>query len=111
MKTYKVDCGTLHRKVEARSRESAAVKAIKLYPPRELGYLVAVTPEGEAAIRLRVGGLFNIHNSLAAIGACRAIQPKLAIPMHYGTIVGSAADAETFRKGVSCRVEVLTPEP
>ncbi len=46
-----------------------------------------------------------------AIGACRAIQPKLAIPMHYGTIVGSAADAETFRKGVSCRVEVLTPEP
>ena len=46
-----------------------------------------------------------------AIGACRAIQPKLAIPMHYGTIVGSAADAETFRKGVSCRVEVLTATP
>ena len=43
-----------------------------------------------------------------AIGACRAIQPKLAIPMHYGTIVGSAADAETFRKGAGCRVEVLT---
>jgi L-ascorbate metabolism protein UlaG (beta-lactamase superfamily) len=46
-----------------------------------------------------------------AIGACRAIQPKLAIPMHYGTIVGSAADAETFRKGVNCRVEVLIATP
>ena len=46
-----------------------------------------------------------------AIGACRAIRPKLAIPMHDGTIVGSAADAETFRKGAGCRVEVLTPEP
>jgi len=44
-----------------------------------------------------------------AVKACEAIQPKLAIPMHYGTIVGSAADAETFRRGVKCRVEVLTP--
>jgi hypothetical protein len=31
--------------------------------------------------------------------------------MHYGAIVGSAADAEAFRKGAACRVEVLTPEP
>jgi L-ascorbate metabolism protein UlaG (beta-lactamase superfamily) len=44
-----------------------------------------------------------------AVKACEAIQPKLAIPMHYGSIVGSAADAETFRKAVKCRVEVLTP--
>ncbi len=46
-----------------------------------------------------------------AIKACDAIQPKLAIPMHYGAIVGSAADAEAFRKAVKCRVEVLQPEP
>jgi L-ascorbate metabolism protein UlaG (beta-lactamase superfamily) len=44
-----------------------------------------------------------------AVKACEAIQPKLAIPMHYGAIVGSVADAETFRRGVKCRVEVLTP--
>jgi len=31
--------------------------------------------------------------------------------MHYGSIVGSAADAETFRKAVKGRVEVLKPEP
>jgi L-ascorbate metabolism protein UlaG (beta-lactamase superfamily) len=46
-----------------------------------------------------------------AILACKAIGPKLAIPMHYGSIVGSAADAEAFRTGADCRVEVLTPEP
>ena len=46
-----------------------------------------------------------------AVKACNAIQPKLAIPMHYGAIVGSAADAEAFRKAVKCRVEVLTAEP
>jgi hypothetical protein len=31
--------------------------------------------------------------------------------MHYGAIVGSSADAEAFRKGVKCRVEVMQPEP
>ncbi len=46
-----------------------------------------------------------------AIKACDTIQPKLAIPMHYGAIVGSAADAEAFRKAVKCRVEILLPEP
>jgi L-ascorbate metabolism protein UlaG (beta-lactamase superfamily) len=46
-----------------------------------------------------------------AIKACEAIQPKLAIPMHYGAIVGSATDAESFRKALKCRVEILQPEP
>jgi L-ascorbate metabolism protein UlaG (beta-lactamase superfamily) len=46
-----------------------------------------------------------------AIKACKTIRPKLAVPMHYGAIVGSAADAEAFKKEAGCRVEVLTPEP
>ncbi len=46
-----------------------------------------------------------------AVKACNAIQPKLAIPMHYGAIVGSPEDAGAFRKAVKCRVEILTAEP
>ncbi len=45
-----------------------------------------------------------------AVEACRAIQPAVAIPMHYGAIVGSAADAERFRTQSGCRVEVLQQE-
>ncbi|HSC70183.1 MAG TPA: MBL fold metallo-hydrolase, partial [Candidatus Methylomirabilis sp.] len=45
-----------------------------------------------------------------AIQACKALQPALALPMHYGAIVGSEADAEAFKKGVTCRVEILLPE-
>jgi L-ascorbate metabolism protein UlaG (beta-lactamase superfamily) len=41
----------------------------------------------------------------------QTLQPKLAIPMHYGAIVGSAADAEEFRKLVKGRVEILQAEP
>lgn len=59
---------------------------------------------------LPVSGTY-VMTAQEAVAACNAIQPKLAIPMHYGAIVGSAADAEAFRKAVKCRVEILTPEP
>jgi len=45
-----------------------------------------------------------------ALEACKVIQPEVAIPMHFGAIVGSVADAETFKKQAGCRVEVLQKE-
>ncbi|HWU38901.1 MAG TPA: MBL fold metallo-hydrolase [Candidatus Acidoferrum sp.] len=59
---------------------------------------------------LPVSGTY-VMTAQEAVKACTAIQPKLAIPMHYGAIVGSPADAEAFRKAVKCRVEILTAEP
>jgi L-ascorbate metabolism protein UlaG (beta-lactamase superfamily) len=59
---------------------------------------------------LPVSGTY-VMTAEEAAKACNAIQPKLAIPMHYAAIVGSAADAEAFRKAVKCRVEILTAEP
>ncbi len=58
---------------------------------------------------LPVSGTY-VMTAAEAINACLAIRPKLAIPMHYGAIVGSAADAEAFKKGAACRVEILKPE-
>jgi len=66
--------------------------------------------KGVDVVLLPVSGTY-VMTAEEAVKACNAIQPKLAIPMHYGAIVGSAADAEAFRKGVKCRVEVLQPEP
>ena len=42
-----------------------------------------------------------------AIEAVNTINPKVAIPMHYGAIVGSTEFAEKFRDGASCKVEIL----
>lgn len=58
---------------------------------------------------LPVSGTY-VMTAQEAVEACRAIAPKVAIPMHYGAIVGSTADAEFFRSRAGCRVEVLTPE-
>lgn len=46
-----------------------------------------------------------------AVKATEKIKPKLAIPMHYGTIVGSEADAKEFKAMVKfCEVQILTKE-
>lgn len=43
-----------------------------------------------------------------AAEAVAAIRPKRAIPMHYGTIVGSLADAQRFAQLANGRVEILS---
>ena len=46
-----------------------------------------------------------------AARAIEKIKPKIAIPMHYGVIVGSEKDAREFKQLVkSCEVQILTKE-
>jgi L-ascorbate metabolism protein UlaG (beta-lactamase superfamily) len=42
-----------------------------------------------------------------AIKAALDIKPKIAIPMHYGSIVGSTDDAKRFAEGLKGKIEVL----
>ncbi|MBI2547738.1 MBL fold metallo-hydrolase [Candidatus Woesearchaeota archaeon] len=53
-----------------------------------------------------VGGTYTMNGKEAA-DAANIIQPKLALPIHWGKIVGTKADAETFKKNCSCFVEIL----
>lgn len=41
-----------------------------------------------------------------AVEAARAIKPKLAVPMHYGAIVGSEEDAVRFKKALEGEIPV-----
>ncbi|MGW8222459.1 MAG: MBL fold metallo-hydrolase [Syntrophobacteria bacterium] len=45
-----------------------------------------------------------------AIQAALAINPKVAIPMHYGAIVGGETDAERFRDQLAGKIEVVILE-
>ena len=42
-----------------------------------------------------------------AIGAALDIDPKLAIPMHYGAIVGAEDDAQKFKEALEGKIEVM----
>ena len=58
---------------------------------------------------LPVGGTYTMTAAEAA-EACERIGCKVAIPYHWGDIVGSASDAEAFAQAVSCCVvNVLQP--
>ncbi len=46
-----------------------------------------------------------------AVQAVNAIKPKVVVPMHYGSIVGSVQDAQEFKNSVTqCEVHILTKE-
>lgn len=48
-----------------------------------------------------------VMTALEAVAACQHIKPKLAIPMHYGSIVGSEQDAKSFKERADCKVEII----
>ncbi|GAB4487957.1 MAG: MBL fold metallo-hydrolase [Thermodesulfovibrionales bacterium] len=60
---------------------------------------------------LPVSGTY-VMTAEEAVQAALDIKPQVAIPMHYGAIVGAASDAEKFRDGLKgrVRVEILRQE-
>ena len=54
---------------------------------------------------LPVSGTY-VMTAPEAARAALAIQPKVAIPMHYGDIVGTKSDAEEFKRLLQDKIEV-----
>lgn len=71
------------------------------------------TPEMKAVkadvAMLPVGGHYTMAADEAA-EAANAIRPKIAIPLHYGDVIGSAADAQRFSEACRVPVQMLQPE-
>jgi L-ascorbate metabolism protein UlaG (beta-lactamase superfamily) len=56
-----------------------------------------------------IGGTYTMDPREAA-GFVKALKPQLAVPMHFGFVVGSPSDAALFEKEAApVRVEVLEP--
>ena len=53
-----------------------------------------------------VSGTFAMTAEEAA-NAVNSFRPKVAVPMHYGSIVGQRSDAERFKSLAKTRVELL----
>lgn len=59
-------------------------------------------------VLLPVGGTYTMNADEAA-RAVSIIQPQVAIPMHYGEIVGKQSDAARFKELADVKVEILLP--
>jgi L-ascorbate metabolism protein UlaG (beta-lactamase superfamily) len=57
-------------------------------------------------VLLPIGGTYTMTAEEAA-EAVKLINPKVAIPMHYGSIVGDGNDADRFEKLCTCEVRRL----
>jgi L-ascorbate metabolism protein UlaG (beta-lactamase superfamily) len=56
-----------------------------------------------------IGGTYTMDVPEAA-GLVKAITPKVAVPMHYGFVVGEVGDADLFRERARpVQVEILAP--
>ncbi|MGE5558316.1 MAG: MBL fold metallo-hydrolase [Bacillota bacterium] len=55
---------------------------------------------------LPVGGTYTMTVE-EAVRAALDIKPKIAIPMHYGSIVGTPEDGERFKKLLDGKIEVM----
>jgi L-ascorbate metabolism protein UlaG (beta-lactamase superfamily) len=57
-------------------------------------------------LMLPVDGNYTM-NSEEAANVANIVMPKVAIPMHFGSIVGDMNDAKRFKDLCKCRVEIL----
>ncbi len=57
---------------------------------------------------LPAGGTYTMNADEAA-EATKQFKPKMAIPYHWGDIVGSKKDADAFAQKAACKVKVLEP--
>ena len=58
---------------------------------------------------LPVSGTY-VMSPLEAAEAARRIDPGVAVPMHWGTVIGSEADAEAFAQAAPVEVKILEKE-
>jgi L-ascorbate metabolism protein UlaG (beta-lactamase superfamily) len=78
-----------------------------VYHAGDTDHLPELESISTAAAFVPVGGTFTMDPGQAA-GLVKAMRPGVAVPMHYGFLCGSAADAERFRdEAAPIRVEIL----
>ena len=79
----------------------------KIYQSGDTDYIPEMDSIRADVVIVPVGGTFTMSAEEAA-AAVNEMNPRLAIPVHFGDIVGSVADAEKFRKLCRVPVEILT---
>ncbi|MBI9084173.1 MAG: MBL fold metallo-hydrolase [Desulfobacterales bacterium] len=81
------------------------IDGVRLYHAGDTDFIpVMKTVKADIAL-LPVSGTY-VMTAEEAVQAALAINPAVAIPMHFGTIVGDGGDAETFEKGLAGKVQV-----
>ena len=88
--------------IRARDELVREIKALGF--PEELGSQIAKQPGSPKAMSRRMGYLVNVRPGSAEL--INTIRPDVAIPVHYGHIVGKPSDGEIFAENVMDPIKV-----
>ena len=82
------------------------VDGVKIYHAGDTDFIPEMKDLKVDIALLPVSGTY-VMTAEQAVEAALAIQPKLAIPMHYGAIVGDDKDALAFKESLKGNIDVL----
>lgn len=85
------------------------MSGIRIYHAGDTDFIPEMKEQKVHIALLPVSGTY-VMTAEQAVKAALAIGPELAIPMHYGTIVGDDQDAFTFKNTLEGKVDVLILE-
>ncbi|MBW1868505.1 MAG: MBL fold metallo-hydrolase [Deltaproteobacteria bacterium] len=85
------------------------IDGIKLYHAGDADFIPEMKELEVDIALLPVSGTY-VMTADQAVKAALAINPKLAIPMHYAAIVGDIQDALNFEKALAGKVDVMVLE-
>ena len=109
----KINPGTgkpFHPKGDDKIGFIVTVKNVRIYHAGDTDVIPEMSKIKTDIALLPVSGTYVMTADEAA-EAVKMIKPKIAIPMHYGAIVGSVKDAEKFKTLVKdCEIKILNQE-
>lgn len=85
------------------------IKGVRIYHAGDTDPIPEMNSFQPDVALLPVSGTY-VMTAEEAAEAVKTLNPKVAIPMHYGAIVGSERDAEKFKNLASCNVQILRKE-
>lgn len=84
-----------------------SINQYKLYHAGDTDCIVEMSKLKDISVAfLPIGGTYTMDN-IEAANAASIIRPKVTVPIHYGTIVGTKGDAIKFKELCNSNVEIL----
>jgi L-ascorbate metabolism protein UlaG (beta-lactamase superfamily) len=96
---------TYHTRASGKVGFIVDVQGVKLYHAGDTDFIPEMSEYSCDIALLPVSGTY-VMDAQEASQAALSIRPKIAIPMHYGDIVGSVADARKFQDLLKGKIEV-----
>lgn len=84
-------------------------KGLRVYIAGDTDYIPEMKNIKADIVILPVSGTY-VMTAEEAVKAALDIRPRIAIPMHFGSVVGTIKDAERFADGLKGKIEVIIPE-